>query len=57
MTMKIPFGIRIYSFESYKGTFKAKNSAVYITCTKDKTPYERLCDNNVDITFIDSHFR
>ena len=48
------FGIRIYSFESYKGTFKAKNSAVYITCTKDKTPYERLCDNNVDITFIDS---
>lgn len=52
--MKNSFGIRIYSFESYKGTFKAKNSAVYITCTKDKTPYERLCDNNVDITFIDS---
>lgn len=48
------FGIRLYSFDNYKGTFKAKNAAVYITRAKDKTPYERLLDNNVDITFIDS---
>lgn len=51
---KESFGIRIYSNGFYTGTFKAKNSAVYITKSKDETPFERLLENSVDITFIDS---
>lgn len=48
------FGIRLYSNSLYKGTFAAKNSAVYITKDEEETAMQRLSDNNVDIAFIDS---
>ncbi len=48
------FGIRLYSNSLYKGTFAAKNSAVYITKDEEETAAERLIENNVDIAFIDS---
>lgn len=51
---KESFGIRLYSNSLYKGTFPAKNAAVYITKDKDETAIERLIGNNVDIAFIDS---
>lgn len=51
---KESFGIRLYSNSQYKGTFTAKNSAIYITKDEDETAIERLIDNNVDIGFIDS---
>ncbi len=51
---KESFGIRLYANKEYKGTFEAKNSAVYITNDDKDTPLNRLIENNVDITFIDS---
>ena len=50
---KETFGIRLYKNKNYKGEFEAKNAAVFISCTKDSTPYERLINNKADITFID----
>lgn len=51
---KESFGIRLYSNKYYKGDFKAKNAAVFITNDDEKTPIERLRENNVDITFVDA---
>lgn len=50
---KETFGIRLYKNKNYKGEFEAKNAAVFISCTKDSTPYERLTNNKADVTFID----
>lgn len=50
---KETFGIRLYKNKNYNGDFEAKNAAVFISCTKDSTPYERLTNNKADITFID----
>lgn len=49
-----PFALRLKKNPEYSGTFPAKNAAVYITKDKEKTAFERLRDNNVDISFIDS---
>ncbi len=48
------FGIRLYRFEDYSGTFEAKNSAVYITKVDDEAAIDRLAENNVDIAVIPS---
>lgn len=49
-----PFGIRLYKYKDYAGSFEAKNSAVYITRTQEETPLERLKENSADIAFIDA---
>lgn len=51
---KDPFSLRIKENSKYNGTFKPKNSAVYITNSEDKTAIERLTENGADIGFIDS---
>lgn len=51
---KDPFALRIKNNTHYNGTFKPKNSAVYITASEDKTAIERLTENGADIAFIDS---
>ncbi len=51
---KDPFGIRLYRNEYYNGSFIAKNAAVFLTCDKDETPFERLEKNSVDMAFIET---
>lgn len=51
---KESFGIRLYKNSGYTGNFEAKNAAVFLSCDKDATAYERLSDNDADIAFIDS---
>lgn len=46
------FGIRLYRFDAYSGSFEAKNSAVYITKVDDEAAIDRLAENNVDIAVI-----
>ena len=49
---KEDFGIRIYRNDDYKGSFKAKNGSVFISCRNDEKTDELLYDNKVDIAFI-----
>lgn len=51
---KESFGIRLHKNADYTGTMTAKNSAVYITKSEEKTALERLSENNADIAFLDS---
>ncbi len=51
---KEPFGIRLYKNEEYNGKFNAKNAAIFFTCDKDETPYQRIEKNSVDMAFIES---
>ncbi len=48
------FGIRIYKNEEYTGKFEAKNAAVFITCNNDIAVTQKLKENDIDISFIDS---
>lgn len=49
------FGIRLYRFEDYGGSFEAKNSAVYITKVDDEAAIDRLTENHADIAFIPAY--
>lgn len=51
---KEPFGIRLYRNEEYNGDFVSKNAAVFFTCDKDETPFQRIEKNSVDMAFIES---
>ncbi len=48
------FGIRIYRNEEYTGEFYAKNAAVFLTCNSDTPVTQKLLENDIDISFIDS---
>ena len=50
---KETFGIRLYKNEDYKGFAKAQNSAVFITCSNDETPLQKLQRNSIDMAFIE----
>ncbi len=49
---KETFGIRLYRNKTYNGFAKAKNAAVFITCDKDKTVFEKFQKESIDIAFI-----
>jgi len=51
---KDPFGIRLYKNKEYTGDFNSKNAAVFFTCDKDETPFQRLEKNSVDMAFIET---
>lgn len=51
---KDPFGIRLYKNDNYNGKFTSNNAAVFLTCDKDETPFERLSENDVDVAFIET---
>lgn len=51
---KESFGIRLYKNKEYTGFAKPQNAAVFITCVKDETAYQRLQKNTVDMIFLDT---
>lgn len=46
------FGIRLYRNDFYKGDFRAKNAAVFLTLADKLSPLEILKENDADIAFI-----
>ena len=51
---KESFGIRLYKNEHYKGDFKPKNAAVFLTCNPETPVTEKLSDGKIDIAFIET---
>ena len=51
---KDPFGVRLYRNKEYNGDFESENAAVFLTCDKDETPFQRLEKNSVDMAFIEA---
>lgn len=51
---KETFGIRLYKNEEYDGAFSAKNAAVFLTCNKETPVSQKLENNDIDMSFIDS---
>lgn len=48
------FGIRLYRNDYYKGDFRAKNAAVFLTLSGEQTPLELLKSEDADIAFINA---
>lgn len=46
------FGIRLYRNDFYKGDFRARNAAVFLTLADEMTPLEILKEEDADIAFI-----
>ena len=51
------FGIRLYRDDNYKGDFKAKNAAVFLSQSQDKTSSEVLLADDADMAFIPANER
>lgn len=51
---KESFGIRLYRNKEYNGFATAQNAAVFITCVREETAFQRLQKNTVDMIFLDT---
>ena len=48
------FGIRLYRHDDYNGPVKAKNAAVFFSCSDELSAAEVLANNDADIGFINA---
>ena len=46
------FGIRLYKNKFYNGNFVAKNTAVFLSIDKERTPAQVVADGDADLAFI-----